>query len=369
MEEIASKILENIEKTFQREMEESVSISNIYEKIKAGTATYEQANEYAVEVGEILAKAYKENISSSILPDGKMYYEVAEQILNPTLDNNYNLITKVSMRVQQSLNQSAHIGIKAIQPKLNQDRIDGIINKVSSYDSYDDAAWVLNEPVKTFSQSIVDDTIRENAEFHSKSGMRPKIVRKIAGNCCEWCSNLAGSYTYPDGVPSNVYRRHQRCRCTVEYNPGDGKVQNVHSKQWKEVSESGKIDARKNLQAKRKASETPTEKVKRIEQERGLGLADRIASHPKMLQAYTPKGLKEALENVGYDVKPLNRGKYKGISFEDGGGFKVNYGGDKLLQYHPEGGSHHGGAYYKISSGEGGTLRYGLDGTEKKDVQ
>lgn len=36
------------------------------------------------------------------------------------------------------------------------------------------------------------------------------------------------------------------------------------------------------------------------------------------------------------------------------GGFKVNWGGDRMLSYHPATGSHHGGAYYKISSGAEG---------------
>lgn len=67
----------------------------------------------------------------------------------------------------------------------------------------------------------------------------------MAGNCCEWCRNLAGSYTYPDGVPHDVYRRHQRCRCAVDYNPGNGKNQNVHSKQWRDEDEYEKREARK----------------------------------------------------------------------------------------------------------------------------
>lgn len=158
-------------------------------------------------------------------------------------DRNYNLITDVTNQVQQTLNEDANIGIKSVTPKLNQDRIDGIINRVSSEDYFDDVAWLLDEPVKNFSQSIVDNAIRENAEFHSKAGMSPKIVRKLAGGCCDWCRAVAGTYSYPD-VPKDVYRRHQRCRCTVDYHPGSGKVQNVHSKQWKTQEERDKIEAR-----------------------------------------------------------------------------------------------------------------------------
>ncbi|RGW49783.1 hypothetical protein DWV67_13995 [Dorea formicigenerans] len=86
-----------------------------------------------------------------------------------------------------------------------------------------------------------------------------------------------------------------------------------------------------------------------------------------MFQAYTPEGLKKALEKAGYEVKPLGRGSLKGIPFEEGGGFRVSYDGDGYLQYHPETNSHHGEAYYKTSSGRTGTKRYNLNGDEKND--
>ncbi|WBW49558.1 hypothetical protein O6R05_06060 [Peptoniphilus equinus] len=81
------------------------------------------------------------------------------------------------------------------------------------------------------SQAMVDDTIKTNVEFHHKLGLRPKIVRKEAGNCCDWCKEVVGTYEYPDEVPDNVYKRHRFCRCTVECNPGDGRLQNVHTKE------------------------------------------------------------------------------------------------------------------------------------------
>ena len=68
-------------------------------------------------------------------------------------------------QIQTSLNKSSRIGIKAIKPELNQDRILGIVNKVSEAEAYDDVAWVLDEPIVNFSQSIVDDSIKANAEF------------------------------------------------------------------------------------------------------------------------------------------------------------------------------------------------------------
>lgn len=368
MDDITPSLLKVIQKDFQTMFDKSDIISRLYAKVRDGTATYVEANEFAIETGDILSRAFKNNLSAAVLPDGKMYYNIAQRILEPTMTNNYDLITDITNQVQNALNKSAGIGIKAITPELNSDRIAGIINKVSNADNFEDVAWVLGEPIKTFSQSIVDDSIKANAEFHSRAGLQPVITRKVAGDCCDWCKAVAGTYRYPDDVPHDVYRRHQRCRCTVDYVPGDGKIQNVHTKKWQTQEQRDRIEARKNIGVKTKPPETPQEKERRVEQENGLGLVDRIAKHPKMLQAYTPKGLKVALENAGYEVKPLSRGKHKGVSFADGGGFKVNYGSDGLLQYHPEKGSHHDGAYYKISSGEGGIRHYELDGTEKRDI-
>lgn len=244
MEDIAPVLLKKIQQDFQNGFDKSSMIKGLYAKVRDGTATYKEANEFALETGELLAKAYRNNISSDVLPDGKLYYNIAQRILNPTLRNNYELITDVTEQVQKALNDAANIGINPVKPELNHDRIDGIINRASDADNYDAVSWILDEPVMNFSQSIVDDSIRENAEFHAKAGMSPKIVRKLHGGCCEWCRALAGTYSYPD-VPKDVYRRHQRCRCTVDYYPGNGKIQNVHSKQWNTQEERDRIETRK----------------------------------------------------------------------------------------------------------------------------
>lgn len=247
--DVAPGLLKEIEKDFKMQLKENKLIQQLIEKINQGKATYKEANEYAIELGEILAHAYKKNLNSNVLPDGKMYYNIAKRIIEPTMTNNYDLITNVTNQVQEILNKDAKIGIKPITPDINQDRIDGIINRVSYEDNFDDIAWILDEPIVNYSQSIVDDAIKANADFHAKSGMKPRIIRTIAGNCCDWCKEVAGTYSYPK-VPQDVYRRHQRCRCTVDYYPGTGKVQNVHSKTWRNEDAYDRIIMSKELAKK-----------------------------------------------------------------------------------------------------------------------
>lgn len=77
----------------------------------------------------------------------------------------------------------------------------------------------------------------------------------------------------------------------------------------------------------------------------------------------SPEEMYKQLVDDGCEVKPLSRGQYKGVSFNEGGGFKINFGDDGLFQYHPEGIHHNGGSgYYKLSTGYSGTIRFDLNG-------
>lgn len=244
-EDVTPGLLKKIKKEFDYEFNNNQSIISLYEKVKEGTATYKEANMFAIEIGDILAKAFQNNLSSDVLPDGKMYYNIAKRIIEPMLKNNFDLIVEVTDKVQTALNKSISIRMKAITPKFNNDRVEGIINKVSSADKYDEVSWVLDEPIKNFTQNIVDNAIQLNAKFQYDSGLNPKIVRKLAGNCCDWCKQVVGTYTYPN-VPRDVYRRHQRCRCTIEYHVGKFK-QDVHSKRWY-GQDSNRMTVKKLLQ-------------------------------------------------------------------------------------------------------------------------
>lgn len=248
IKDVAPELLERIRNDFKIKFEENEKIKELYELMASGNATYKEVNEFAIETGRILTIVFANDLSSNVLPDGKMYFNIANRIIPDTLKKNHELVTDAGAQVQKSLNEKAGIRIRAIKPEINQDRIAGLVNKVSSADLYDSVAWVLAEPVINFTQSIVDDMIKANADFQYDAGMSPEIIRSAESKCCEWCSKLAGKYKYPD-VSKDVYRRHERCRCMVEYDPKNGKnrVQNVHTKKWKTPEERDKIEKRKAI--------------------------------------------------------------------------------------------------------------------------
>lgn len=248
--DIVPGLLELIKKEFDKKALSSQKLKKAIELLKSRNATYLDANEFSVEVGTILADVLGENITAEILPDGKMHYNIADRILNPTMTKNYELISSYAEDVQIILNENANIGLIALKPEINQNRIDGIVSKISKESDFDKVKWLLNEPIKNFSQSIIDDIIRMNVKFQYEKGLRPKIIRKASGYCCDWCQKVIGVFDYPDDVPDDVYKRHRYCRCTVEYDPRDGKRQNVHTKEWRNTTRRDKIkekDSKSNL--------------------------------------------------------------------------------------------------------------------------
>ncbi|WP_061440036.1 hypothetical protein [Streptococcus mitis] len=246
VEDIVPSLLKKIKSEFEGARLDSEVLKDLLSKLHHSKASYLDANQYAIEIGEILSKALGASLTNETLPDGKMYYNIAQRVLTDVLGRNYELVSDYAEQVQKNLNSEAKIGLAAQVPELNQDRIDGLVNRLASEESFDDVRWLLEEPVVNFTQSIIDDSIQKNAEFHHKSGLQPEIVRKAAYHCCEWCQEVQGTYKYPR-VPKDIYRRHKRCKCTVDYDPKSGKVQNVWSKAWSKSDKSDKIETRKSI--------------------------------------------------------------------------------------------------------------------------
>ena len=246
VEDIVPSLLKKIKSEFEGARLDSEVLKDLLSKLHHSKASYLDANQYAIEIGEILSKALGASLTNETLPDGKMYYNIAQRVLTDVLERNYELVSDYTEQVQKNLNSEAKIGLAAQVPELNQDKIDGLVNRLASEESFDDVKWLLDDPIVNFSQSIVDDSIRKNVEFHHKVGLSPKIVRRVVGHPCKWCKSLEGSYNYPE-VPKDIYRRHGNCRCTVDYHPGNGKKQNVHTKRWVEDKKKSVIEHRKKI--------------------------------------------------------------------------------------------------------------------------
>lgn len=221
-------MLEKIKESFFAYYEKDKRITSLFNKIRDGTASYTEAHEFAVRVGNDLAKAYKINL------DSRLYgYEEARMLLRDPLEKNYELIADYCQQVQTILNQQYGLGIKSIVPEFSVDRMEGLATAISEATAEEAAMKLFGEPVINFSQNVVDESVRQNAALASKLGFTPQIIREYEGKHyerkklvdCAWCKNLAGIYNYSSvsASGSDVYKRHESCRCVVTYVPDKGK--------------------------------------------------------------------------------------------------------------------------------------------------
>lgn len=303
--------------------------------------SYTAAAEYAERVGAALAEALRRNLTADALPDGRLYWNLADRVVRPLLEDAYARITDAAAAIQQTLNQQAGLGLAPQRTVPDPDRVDGLLNKLSQAEHFEDVQWVLDEPVCTFSRMAVDDTLKANVEFQGKAGLRPRVVRTAESRCCKWCAALAGSYDYPH-VPKDVYRRHERCRCRVEYDPGEGRRQNVWNKTWTEDEET-----RQHRIQKIQDLSTNREDSAKIEARKKYSLVEKSAAYEKALAAFRDEHLAtseaQLLPHRKQAVIPpakvfqyaLNlehpTGRNKAIVFRDVLGY-VPANGDELIQ-------------------------------------
>lgn len=230
---IDQDLLERIDAAFKNKTAESEIIKNKIIALRDKTATHKDAEELAAEIGEILADTFTAEVSTQAWAGERLHYDVAKGLIEPNLKRNYDIVSDYAEQVQTLLNDEAGLSINAIKPKINKKRMDGIIKKLAAYDDFDKGRWLLDEPIINFTMAVADAVVRVNAEFQAQAGLDPKIVRTMKGNCCNWCKEVAGTYTYPD-VPKDVYRRHRYCRCTTEFIPRKGDKERKRKIIWTE---------------------------------------------------------------------------------------------------------------------------------------
>lgn len=264
--DIVPGLIEDIRREFEKHLMADPKVRNITRKIENGTASLVDIHEYSVSLGEWLSYSMRQFMTPETMPDGKIYWNIANRIIKPFLRTNYDSINATAAQIQEIVNAAEGINISAVAADFPEGRAEGLINQIVN-DSVNPFVW-LGEPIVNITESFSDDYMKANAEFRYKAGLEEKIIRVSGGGAvrtskgrkyeipCEWCSSLAGTYDYP-GTPKEVFQRHEYCRCAVTYSTAK-KRQDVWSKALWTASDE-------ELQSRREVStgdsKTPAQRV------------------------------------------------------------------------------------------------------------
>ena len=229
----SSEYYSELKKQLDELLKKDAELLKISEKIRNNKANFNDTAKYSEIVSNYLAKVLQENVGNISSPMGKEY--VCKELLNAY----YSTINDVLGKVQVSVDNQNNIHIRPQQAPFPAERVEQVAHSLED-------ATVPEEIIKRRSGSSVanvaksfhDDFIKENADFRSKSGLKCYITRHSSGNCCKWCSSIAGKYSYKD-APHDVFRRHDNCNCTVTYENGRQR-QNVWTKESWQVKGTSK---------------------------------------------------------------------------------------------------------------------------------
>lgn len=242
--DIVPQLNAKIEASFDGYVMRDRQLSQISNRIRDGTANLRDAHAYAERLGEDLSRALVNTLTPDALPNGTLYYNIAQRTIIPGLQNNYNLVNDAAEIIQKGLDVKNKIGLGVVRADFPLERINGLIDKITQDTVPVDMVirW-LQEPIINNSEAFADDFVRSNAAFRSKAGLKATITRIADPKCCDWCAALEGTYEYGK-QPDDIYRRHEFCRCVVTYQ-SEKTSQNVWSKREWQTSEQ-ELERRKS---------------------------------------------------------------------------------------------------------------------------
>ena len=248
--------------------------------------------------------------------------------------------------------------------------------------SWNNVVHSLENKVDSLGRKIQDDSLRYNAENASEVGLEARVTRKYDGiglsngRDCAFClERECEDEPYSEAYRKGVFERHDGCKCVIEYvSMRRDKIVKTY-----QTGKSGPTDWLSEENFRKRVNYrldgrtlTPQERninaaiEMQVRDKRPYTLINAIIENYEALKHYSPEGMKHRLERAGYNVIPLGRGSLRNKPFEEGGGYKINFGGDAIFQYHPAEKSHHGGAYWKIHQAKV-EHRYDMAGNEKQD--
>lgn len=217
-EDIAPALLDKVEKNFHARLEKAKATKSVMlKRARDGTVNVYQ---YTNKVGKALSRAFIDEIVPEVLPNGTLYYNIAEKVLVPPIKEAHGMVSDVASEVQLVKNKKAGIGIKPIRPPIEEDRVQGIVDMVTN-GAFVDNIHYLNEPIRNLIDHFGDYHAEKNAEFLTNTGLEITITRIASANSCEWCEDRAGVYHgYREALDNEAFARHEGCRCEVELSNG-----------------------------------------------------------------------------------------------------------------------------------------------------
>lgn len=221
--DVAPALYSDIDKEFKAGVRADKKLNSLISKIGGGKANTKDVVAAATRIGNHASDALKAVLVVDRLPDGVLYWNIAEKTISPLMTNVHSAINNLALLQMRSVDKAASLNIgisKGVDPA---ERIRTIMGFATNSKSAEELANALDIPVKTTALDYVDDFEKENAKIRDGMGFEQYVVREYDGvglnngkEPCHWCLDRAGAWTYQEAIDNGVFERHEGCGCTIE---------------------------------------------------------------------------------------------------------------------------------------------------------
>lgn len=227
MEDVAPELYSEIQKLYTKSVRSDSKIMGIVSKVKEGKGTQSDLRVMSERLGKHASDALKQVLKVDRLPDGKLYWNIAERTIKPTLEQMHSTVNAIASLEKRA--EDIQHGIK-LALKTGGDptwRINEVMNFASNSVSQTELTNALTEPVKTTVLDFLDDFEKVNAKTRAEAGIKQYVIREYDGvglkaGDCHWCIERAGTWTYQEAIDNGVFERHPGCGCSIEVVYEDG---------------------------------------------------------------------------------------------------------------------------------------------------
>lgn len=227
MEDVAPELYSEIQKLYTQSVRSDSKIMGIVRKVKEGKGTQSDLRVMSERLGKHASDALKQVLKVDRLPDGKLYWNIAERTIKPTLEQMHSTVNAIASLEKRA--EDIQHGIK-LALKTGGDpswRINEVMNFASNSVTQTELTNALTEPVKTTVLDFLDDFEKVNAKTRAEAGIKQYVIREYDGvglkaGDCHWCIDRAGTWEYKDAIANGVFERHPGCGCSIEVVYEDG---------------------------------------------------------------------------------------------------------------------------------------------------
>lgn len=221
-------IVQKIARDFRANINSNTNIRSLQKKLRNNSATYKDANKYAMEVSKSLNNALATNLADDVLTTAE-YRAVIAEVLPSGLEATYGTVSNYTKNVQIILNKKAEINLKAIVSKIDGGAITLTTKNAVQAAAYSEASGIINHDTMNFAQNITARMMKDNAGFQKNVGYTVKVERIYddvglhkKGDECEFCTQREGEFDYDTALERGVFARHPGCGCTIIYHAEKG---------------------------------------------------------------------------------------------------------------------------------------------------